>query len=55
MYMYIYLLLSFSFSGKSSIEWSISNLLLVKTAPKAGVLLGPVFRIPERFHAALNY
>ena len=46
-------LLSPSFSGKSSTEWSISNLSLVKTGLKASVPLGPVVDISESFHAAL--
>ena len=50
-------LLSPSFAGKSSMEWSISNLSLVKSAPTAGMLLGPVLPpwIPESFNAVLKY
>ena len=39
-----------SFSQKCSTEWSISNLSLVETGPKTGVLLGPTFDIPESSH-----
>ena len=45
-------LLSPSLSRKLGIEW---NLSLVKTVPKVGVILGPVFGVPESFHAALDY
>ena len=49
----IKILLSPSFYGKCMIEWGISNLSLVKTGQKTGVLLGQVFGIPASFDACL--